>query len=100
MPALQACAAKGSVASTGAWITLCHPIMAGSIEFSLNGRLIRAVDCSVNTTLLEFLRTHGFTGAKEGCAEGDCGACSVAIVDRDVEGQATYRAINSCLVPI
>ncbi|MDB6112965.1 MAG: xanthine dehydrogenase, partial [Pedosphaera sp.] len=39
-------------------------------------------------------------GSKEGCAEGDCGACSVAILDRDAHGRASYRAINSCLVPL
>ena len=42
----------------------------------------------------------GLTGSKEGCAEGDCGACSVAIVDRDARGKRCYRAINSCLVPL
>src|SRR5205085_689516 len=53
-----------------------------------------------NTTLLEWLRSNGLTGSKEGCAEGDCGACSVAIVDRDARGKRCYRAINSCLVPL
>src|SRR5438477_189647 len=53
-----------------------------------------------NSTLLEWLRARGRTGSKEGCAEGDCGACSVAIVDRDARGKRCYRAINSCLVPL
>src|SRR3954470_10073404 len=74
--------------------------MADSFEFNLNGRLLRIEDESPNTTLLDYLRKHGLTGSKEGCAEGDCGACSVAIVDRDANGKAAYRAINSCLVPI
>ena len=51
-------------------------------------------------TLLEFLRSSGLTGTKEGCAEGDCGACSVAVVERGVNGKATYRTTNSCLVPV
>ncbi len=55
---------------------------------------------SPNTTLLEWLRSTGLTGAKEGCAEGDCGACSVAIADRDARGKRCWRAINSCLVPL
>src|SRR5437016_3985381 len=74
--------------------------MAGLIEFKLNGGSVRIDDCSPNTTLLEYLRAIGLTGSKEGCAEGDCGACSVAILDRDSQGRATYRAINSCLVPV
>ena len=75
--------------------------MAGAPEFILNGRAVRIeYSGSPNTTLLEFLRASGLTGTKEGCAEGDCGACSVAIVDRDVYGKPCYRAINSCLVPV
>ncbi|MDB6071951.1 MAG: xdh, partial [Verrucomicrobiales bacterium] len=52
-----------------------------------------------NLTLLQLLRRSGLTGAKEGCAEGDCGACAVAMLDRDAEGRPAWRAINSCLVP-
>src|SRR5262252_3209785 len=74
--------------------------MSGALEFTLNGRLVRVEGCSPNTTLLEYLRGRGLTGSKEGCAEGDCGACSVVIVDRDSRGNACYRAINSCLVPV
>src|SRR5438067_13178591 len=70
------------------------------IEFRLNGKPIRLDAVSANTTLLDWLRKYGLTGSKEGCAEGDCGACSVAIIDRDSRGNPTYRAINSCLVPI
>jgi len=73
--------------------------MAVALQFVLNGRLVRIENCSPNTTLLEFLRGAGLTGAKEGCAEGDCGACSVVIIDRDARGRPCYRAINSCLVP-
>jgi xanthine dehydrogenase molybdopterin binding subunit/xanthine dehydrogenase small subunit len=74
--------------------------MAVAIQFILNGRIVRVENCSPNTTLLEFLRRTGLTGAKEGCAEGDCGACAVVMVDRDAQGQPCYRAINSCLVPL
>src|SRR6185312_4863648 len=69
-------------------------------EFVLNGRPVFIGDVSPNTTLLEFLRARGLTGTKEGCAEGDCGACSVAIVETDANGKPTYRAVNSCLMPI
>jgi xanthine dehydrogenase molybdopterin binding subunit/xanthine dehydrogenase small subunit len=74
--------------------------MRSAIEFRLNGRSVRVEDVSPNITLLEYLRATGLTGAKEGCAEGDCGACSVAIIDRDSQGGPCYRAINSCLVPL
>ena len=71
-----------------------------ALTFTLNGRSITVQDVSPNTTLLEFLRASGCTGTKEGCAEGDCGACSVVIVDQDAKGKNAFRAINSCLVPI
>ena len=74
--------------------------MAAALEFVLNGRLVSLEDVSPNTTLLEFLRASGLTGTKEGCAEGDCGACSVAIVERDANGRPVFRAVNSCLMPI
>ena len=74
--------------------------MTAAIQFVLNGRPVQLADCPVNLTLLEYLRRSGLTGSKEGCAEGDCGACSVAILDRDAGGRAAWRAINSCLVPL
>ena len=74
--------------------------MAGAIQLILNGRSVRVQNRSPNTTLLDYLRGTGLTGAKEGCAEGDCGACAVVIVDRDAQGRPCYRAINSCLVPL
>jgi len=74
--------------------------MNSAIQFILNGRPVQLTDCPNHLTLLEYLRRDGLTGSKEGCAEGDCGACSVAIIDRDAGGRAAYRAINSCLVPL
>ncbi len=74
--------------------------MTAAIEFVLNGRPVQLADCPNHLTLLEYLRSDGLTGSKEGCAEGDCGACSVAILDRDAEGRAAWRAVNSCLVPL
>ena len=66
--------------------------------FTLNGASVRVEGLSPNTTLLDFLRSRdGCRGTKEGCAEGDCGACSVALVERDAHGHPVYRAINSCL---
>ena len=74
--------------------------MSKAFEFILNGKPVRVENISPNTTLLEFLRGSGLTGTKEGCAEGDCGACSVALVERDASGKNSFRAVNSCLMPV
>ena len=69
------------------------------IELDINDRRVREENVSPTTTLLQYLRgPMGLTGTKEGCAEGDCGACTVAIVDPDAPGGPRYRAVNSCLV--
>ncbi|MEO8796928.1 MAG: FAD binding domain-containing protein, partial [Polyangiaceae bacterium] len=68
-----------------------------TFELTLNGERIVIDGESPTTTLLQYLRARGATGSKEGCAEGDCGACTVAVVDRDATGKATYRAVNSCI---
>jgi xanthine dehydrogenase small subunit len=67
------------------------------MHFLLNNRRVSAEGTGVQTTLLDFIREQGLTGAKEGCAEGECGACTVILVaDRD--GRSEYRAVNSCLM--
>ncbi len=70
---------------------------AGSFTIIINGRPALIQDAAPTTTLLDYLRTHGYTGTKCGCAEGDCGACTVALVDRNAAGSPTYRAFNSCI---
>ncbi len=66
-------------------------------QILLNGRSVSIEGQGTQTTLLDFLRACGLTGAKEGCAEGECGACTVITVAPHAEGSA-YRAVNSCLV--
>jgi xanthine dehydrogenase molybdopterin binding subunit/xanthine dehydrogenase small subunit len=52
-----------------------------------------------HTTLSQFLRGRGSTDVKEGCAEGDCGACSVVVADPGDAGHR-WRAIVSCVTPV
>src|ERR1700733_11392666 len=66
-------------------------------RFLLNNRLVSVRDMGVQTTLLDYIRAQGLTGAKEGCAEGECGACTVVLV-ADRAGGSEYRAVNSCLM--
>ncbi len=67
------------------------------LRFQLNGRAIEASGVDPSTTLLAWLRERGMTGTKEGCAEGECGACAVVLVKRGEGGKARYEPVNSCL---
>jgi xanthine dehydrogenase molybdopterin binding subunit/xanthine dehydrogenase small subunit len=71
--------------------------MSGSIQLTINGRPYTVTGEAVHRSLLHWLRSEGLTGTKEGCAEGDCGACTVALVERRADGTPTYRAGNSCI---
>ena len=64
-----------------------------TVRFSLNGETVE-VDGPPTTTLLDWLREkRGLTGTKEGCNEGDCGACTVMITDADGP-----KALNACIL--
>ena len=64
------------------------------IAFHLNGTPVRVAADSPTRTLLDHLRdTRGLTGTKEGCNEGDCGACTVMVTDA-----AGSRALNACIL--
>ncbi|WP_170789244.1 xanthine dehydrogenase small subunit [Ruegeria lacuscaerulensis] len=67
------------------------------IRFVLNGRDVTVPSVSANQTLLDFLRLEQrLTGTKEGCAEGDCGACTV-LVGRLGKAGLTYVPVNACI---
>lgn len=70
-----------------------------TVRFVLDGRVVELRDVDPNRTVLQFLREDlRLTGTKEGCAEGDCGACTVVIADVDeASGRLRARAINSCI---
>ena len=67
---------------------------------TVNGETVPLAGATPHTTALDWLRAQGLTGCKEGCAEGECGACSV-LVARPGLGTATeWTAVNACLVPV
>ncbi|WP_170438316.1 xanthine dehydrogenase small subunit [Ruegeria arenilitoris] len=65
-----------------------------NITFLLNGETVELADVDPTATLLDWLREdRGLTGTKEGCNEGDCGACTVMVTD-----EAGAKALNSCIL--
>ena len=69
------------------------------IRFVLDGEVIEVDNIDPTRTVLQFLREDLYrTGTKEGCAEGDCGACTVVLAELNRDGDdLSLRAINSCI---
>src|SRR5690554_2442393 len=71
--------------------------VSGAIRFILNGEEISLTDIRPETTLLDWLRLEQrLRGSKEGCAEGDCGACTVLVV-RLMDDEIIYDSVTACI---
>ena len=71
--------------------------MRTAVEFVLNGDLRRLEQVDPTLTVLRYLReVERLTGTKEGCAEGDCGACTAVLAELD-EDRLRYSTVNTCI---
>ena len=71
--------------------------MRRSVRFLRKGRVVELADMAPSATVLDYLRLRERScGTKEGCAEGDCGACTVAVGSLH-DGELHYRPVNSCI---
>ena len=71
------------------------------LELMINNDVVKVASAKADTMLLNYLREQKhMTGSKEGCASGDCGACTVVVVDSGDADKLSYRQINACITPI
>lgn len=66
---------------------------------TVNGTAVSLIGLSPHANMLDWLRDRGLTGTKEGCAEGECGACSILVARPEHNSGSQWTAVNACLVP-
>lgn len=72
--------------------------MRDRIRMIRKGRVVELSDVGPTETLLDYLRLRERAcGTKEGCNEGDCGACTVAVGEIEADGRLVYRPVNACI---
>ena len=78
---------RGAISATGR-----------ALRFVRRGEIVQVDGVLPSRTLLELVREDlGCSGTKEGCNEGDCGACTVVLGEKTAAGTLQYRAVNSCI---
>ncbi|RKF19889.1 xanthine dehydrogenase small subunit [Alginatibacterium sediminis] len=71
------------------------------LEIMINEEVIEIEYAAPSTMLLSYLRDQlGLTGSKEGCASGDCGACTVIMIDLHAHSGLRFSQINACITPL
>jgi len=70
------------------------------IAVTVNGQQRPLAGTPAHATALEWLRDNGLSGSKEGCAEGECGACAMLLATPTADGGTAWTPVNACLVPV
>jgi xanthine dehydrogenase small subunit len=75
-----------------------HGCVERPLRFVHRGRIVEVSGTDTTRTLLDWLREDAHcSGTKEGCAEGDCGACTVLVGERRSEGAVAWKNVNACI---
>ena len=71
------------------------------IRFFYDGKIVEVEGAATTRTVLQWLREDAHrTGTKEGCAEGDCGACTVIVGEPAADGTMSLQTVNACIRPL